>query len=1028
MRKRIWLPLLLLLVSLVVIIGLAGCKPGAVGPQGPEGPVGPTGEIGPTGYTGATGPIGPAGATGATGATGPQGPTGLAGIVGAIGPAGPAGPTGPVGLTGPAGPSGPAGSAGPRGPAGVSPFPGIVQYTALTNQSILRMFSTEGIPYDPFVIQDGTTYHNDIFSVDAFGNVTAAGGGLFGDTLEVTAGGADIDGTTYINSGESNAFGDTYIGNSGNTLTLIGDQYSSINFGEGNFAIDGSGNVYIPGTLDVGGLSTLAGGIETNSIDTPLTPSTTLDIGAVNATTINIGNISSLTGTLNTSAFSTNLSSMWMNINVTRNIDINAYRFNVNAWATNILGPGATWFNVNVSRGVDIVAGETLTLTSGTVGINGVTTVTGATTILGATLINTTGTATTGIGNTAGALTLTGSTVGINGVTTVTGATTINGATTVHGATLINTTASDGNTGIGNTGNTLTLTGNTLTLTGNTITVTSAAVSTNAITFNTTSIVNYNGITLNYNADTIGTGSPLVIHNTGSSPTDVFAVNKYGAALALAGINGGFDTITSGGNLYIGRNNAGDLDLSQSSHKTAVLGTLSVAEKATFNGSMDLGATAGDTILFKGVPVISVGNTGTALSVTNTSTGDILTLTGSVGGGAVFNVANNGLATFGNTVSAGVIRFAKGSFYGTLQTATLTGNQIYTLPDASGTLSLGGISGGTTTDSTLRWSVSAYVENTSVRTDASGNIRVAAGGSLDTITAGALTIGGTTTNALSLGNGTSTFALTSTGLNVTTGGVITGATWNGNTIGVGYGGTGQTSFTQYGVLVGNAGGALNVTAAGTAGQLFTGTATNPAWTTATYPGTVAAGSVLVAQTLNAVTALTSTTGLTVLQNSTGTISWAGTTGTGNIVMSAAPTLTGAVNVSGATVTGDVIPTTGNLYDLGSASSSWKNLYVIGDANLNNLIVGASAKFGANGSIIHEIRYGTANIADGGAVVIAPAMGGAPTMVLITGTTANDTFSASALAAGGFTVNIKTYATGAWGPDAVAQTIYWVAIR
>lgn len=51
-------------------------------------------------------------------------------------------------------------------------------------------------------------------------------------------------------------------------------------------------------------------------------------------------------------------------------------------------------------------------------------------------------------------------------------------------------------------------------------------------------------------------------------------------------------------------------------------------------------------------------------------------------------------------------------------------------------------------------------------------------------------------------------------------GTITAGTWNGSTVAVGYGGTGQTTFTLNGVLYGNGGGALSVTAAGTEGQVL----------------------------------------------------------------------------------------------------------------------------------------------------------------------------------------------------------------
>ena len=51
-------------------------------------------------------------------------------------------------------------------------------------------------------------------------------------------------------------------------------------------------------------------------------------------------------------------------------------------------------------------------------------------------------------------------------------------------------------------------------------------------------------------------------------------------------------------------------------------------------------------------------------------------------------------------------------------------------------------------------------------------------------------------------------------------GTIAAGTWQGSTVAVGYGGTGQTTFTTNGILFGNAGGALGVTAAGTEGQVL----------------------------------------------------------------------------------------------------------------------------------------------------------------------------------------------------------------
>lgn len=56
-------------------------------------------------------------------------------------------------------------------------------------------------------------------------------------------------------------------------------------------------------------------------------------------------------------------------------------------------------------------------------------------------------------------------------------------------------------------------------------------------------------------------------------------------------------------------------------------------------------------------------------------------------------------------------------------------------------------------------------------------------------------------------------------------GTITAGTWNGNTIGVPYGGTGKVSFTTNGVLYGNNSGDLKVTSAGTEGQVLQATST-----------------------------------------------------------------------------------------------------------------------------------------------------------------------------------------------------------
>lgn len=150
--------------------GLQGPQ-GEQGIQGIQGPEGPQGLQGPEGEQGEPGPIGPTGATGPQGIQGPAGPIGPAGLTwrgtwlattsyvkddavgydgaswfciapvsgnpannppdldnthwallasqGAVGPQGPAGATGDTGPTGATGPQGPQGPQGVQGPAGV---------------------------------------------------------------------------------------------------------------------------------------------------------------------------------------------------------------------------------------------------------------------------------------------------------------------------------------------------------------------------------------------------------------------------------------------------------------------------------------------------------------------------------------------------------------------------------------------------------------------------------------------------------------------------------------------------------------------------------------------------------------------------------------------------------------------------------------------------------------------------------------------------------------------------------------------
>ena len=93
--------------------------------------------------------------------------------------------------------------------------------------------------------------------------------------------------------------------------------------------------------------------------------------------------------------------------------------------------------------------------------------------------------------------------------------------------------------------------------------------------------------------------------------------------------------------------------------------------------------------------------------------------------------------------------------------------------------------------------------------------------------------------------------------NIQTGGVTritSGGDWNGNTVGVGYGGTGMTSGTQWGMPYFSAAAAMGSISAGTAGQaLLAGGTSAPSWGTlsASYGGTGQTGGYAVGDILYA---------------------------------------------------------------------------------------------------------------------------------------------------------------------------------
>jgi hypothetical protein len=268
------------------------------------------------------------------------------------------------------------------------------------------------------------------------------------------------------------------------------------------------------------------------------------------------------------------------------------------------------------------------------------------------------------------------------------------------------------------------------------------------------------------------------------------------------------------------------------------------------------------------------------------------------------NVAVNRLNQSNTNTSAagGVTALTTASSY--IHTLSGTGNQTYTMPDAT----------------TLSTGVAFLFNNMATGTLTLQDYATGSIGTIPSGGAGAVfltvnaTVGGTWDLHAYLPEGV-TFGTNAFNLGTS---VITGGTWNGGTIGTAYGGTGLTtfsaanyalystsssalvagtlpvaaggtnvtSFTANGIVYGNGTSALGVTAAGTTGQVLVGnTGSAPTW------GSLSGSAVTTFQTsLNGLTPSTATSGAVTLAGTLGATS--GGTGltsytTGDIIYASA---------------------------------------------------------------------------------------------------------------------------------------------
>ena len=293
------------------------------------------------------------------------------------------------------------------------------------------------------------------------------------------------------------------------------------------------------------------------------------------------------------------------------------------------------------------------------------------------------------------------------------------------------------------------------------------------------------------------------------------------------------------------------------------------------------------------------------------------------------NVAVNRLNQSNTNTSAagGVTALTTASSY--IHTLSGTGNQTYTMPDAT----------------TLSTGVAFLFNNMATGTLTLQDYASATIGTIPTGGAGAVfltvnaTVGGTWDLHAYLPEGV-TFGTNAFNLGTS---VITGGTWNGGTIGTAYGGTGLTtfsaanyalystsssalvagtlpvaaggtnvtSFTANGIVYGNGTSALGVTAAGTTGQVLVGnTGSAPTW------GSLSGSAVTTFQT--------SLSGLTPSTATSGAVTLAGTLGATSGGTGLTSYTTGDIIYASATNTLAKLPigTAGQVLSVASGIPSW----------------------------------------------------------------------------------------------------------
>ncbi len=302
------------------------------------------------------------------------------------------------------------------------------------------------------------------------------------------------------------------------------------------------------------------------------------------------------------------------------------------------------------------------------------------------------------------------------------------------------------------------------------------------------------------------------------------------------------------------------------------------------------------------------------------------------GGGAAFSAITSGT----NTTAAMVVGTGATLDYtasGTINASSLIGATwaspaaIGSTSPAAGTFTTGTINSTLTLAANASISMTSgtgtFIQNYSGTTGTASTFNVTDSASSGTTTVKGVSVGITGTN-----NATGTNAITGIDFaNVT-------AKTNNTYYGINFG-TGLNDILRYNntTTIINGSGQHNLAmVTGTLGVANGGTALS----------TVAAGSILAANSLDTLSAITSTSGLKVLQNSAGTTSWASTTGTTNVVYSTSPTL--ATSLDASTSTFNLLSTPTSTINFGVASS----LIYVGPTSTGATSIELAGGFGDTG--------------------------------------------------------------------------------